>query len=308
MTEAEEAAALWGGRILRPLRLRENEVYELDLGNRRAALRLHRQGYQSSVAIRSELWWCSQLGRKGLPVASPIDSRAGAALETLTTGRSASVVTWVNGQALGEAGVPLPGTLAEKLAQHRALGALLARIHSATDLLALPEWFQRPSWDRKGLVGEAPFWGRFWDHPNLNSAEHEVLIAARHWLDAMLRRSRSPLGLIHADVLRENVFVQTGGLALIDFDDSGFGYRWYDLGTVLSQDLYQPDYAQLRAALLQGYGQVLPVDGAEVDAFTLARTLASVGWAATRLPLDHPVHRSHIDRALMMSRRLLGLG
>ncbi len=48
---------------------------------------------------------------------------------------------------------------------------------------------------------------------------------------------------MHADVLRENVFVAGKTLFLIDFDDSGFGFPLYDLGTVLSQDLYEPGYA-----------------------------------------------------------------
>ena len=34
-------------------------IYALPRG--RAALRLHRQGYQDAAAIRSELWWCAAL-------------------------------------------------------------------------------------------------------------------------------------------------------------------------------------------------------------------------------------------------------
>ncbi len=109
------------------------------------------------------------------------------------------------------------------------------------------------------------------------------------------------MGLIHADVLRENVFVNDQLLSLIDFDDSGFGYRWYDLGTVLSQNLYEPAYPEIRAALIRGYASILPIHPAEVDAFTLARTLASVGWTAPRLPPHSPIHRSHIARAVMMA-------
>lgn len=305
MTEAEEAARAWGGKIVRPLRLRENEVYEISAVGQRAALRLHRLGYQSPVAIRSELWWCQELGRRGLPVARPMESRSGDVLVALSTGRSASVVTWVDGIPLGEAGTPLAGSSDEKQLRHRDLGRLLAAVHQTTDLLSLPSWFDRPRWDLEGLVGETPFWGRFWDHPNLNRQERDVLLMARQWLNGYLRGTRSPMGLVHADVLRENVFVNGHSLSLIDFDDSGFGYRWYDLGTVLSQDLYEPDYPALRDALVSGYNETLPVGADDVEAFTLARTLASVGWVSTRLPLDHPVHSSHIARAVMMARRRL---
>lgn len=298
MTEAEDAAGLWGGQVVRPLRLRENEVYEISVAGQRAALRLHRRGYQSAVAIRSELWWCAELARAGLAVPAAVPLPDGGHLAVLGSGRMASVVAWVEGEPLGEAGVPLAGSAADQAARHHALGRLLAQIHGVTDRLALPDWFARPRWDRDGLVGDTPFWGRFWDHPALTPPEASLLAEARAWL---ADRLEGPIGLVHADVLRENILVQGDALSLIDFDDSGFGYRIYDLGTVLSQNLYEPGYADIRAALCEGYG----VDAATVDAFTLARVLASVGWAAPRLPPGHPVHASHIARAVMFARRCL---
>ena len=53
---ASEAAALWQGKPLRLLRNRENAVFEIAIPSGRAALRLHRIGYQDSAAIASELW------------------------------------------------------------------------------------------------------------------------------------------------------------------------------------------------------------------------------------------------------------
>ncbi len=307
MTEATEAAALWGARIARPLTLRENEVYQIDGPFGRAALRLHRPGYQSAQAIRSELWWCAALADRGLPVPRPLPPLAGGDLARLSGGRLASVVTWVEGSPIGAAGVPLPGTAKDQARLHHDLGALLARVHEATATLALPEGFARPDWGHDGLVGDHPFWGRFWEHPALTAEDAALLQAARGWLSRRLAASASPCGLVHADVLRENVFVHQGHLSLIDFDDSGFGHLWYDLGTVLSQCLYEPAYPQIRAALIEGYGSVLPIDPAEVDAFTLARTLASVGWAAPRLPPDSPIHRSHIARAVMFAKACMGV-
>ncbi|MBN2630276.1 MAG: phosphotransferase [Rhodobacteraceae bacterium] len=302
MTEADEAAALWQGTVIRPLRLRENEVYEIVTPQGRAALRLHRRGYQSAVAIRSELWWCRALAQAGQPVPAPVALADGSDLAVLTGGRCASVVAWVDGAPLGDAGVPLSGTVREQADRHHTLGRLLAQVHAATDAMALPDWFTRPSWDHDGLVGEAPFWGRFWEHPGLTQSEAATLRAARRFLSDHLTLTQPSIGLIHADVLRENVLVNGASFSLIDFDDSGFGYRLYDLGTVLSQNLYEPAYADIRAALCEGYGLA---NAAEVDRFTLARTLASVGWAAPRLAADDPVHRSHIERAVMFARRCL---
>lgn len=303
MSEADAAARLWGGVVTRPLRLRENEVYEIATDQGRAALRLHRRGYQSADAIRSELWWCAELAQSGLPVPAARLLPDGGYLATLASGRMASVVEWVEGEALGEAGVPLSGNVADQTDLHHALGRLLARVHAATDHLTLPPWFTRPRWDHDGLVGDAPFWGRFWEHPGLSVPEAAVLMDARKWLSQRLLGQSLTMGLVHADVLRENIIVNKNSLSLIDFDDSGFGFKIYDLGTVLSQNLYEPAYAEIRAALCDGYGLADPTD---VDPFTLARTLASVGWAAPRLPPDSPIHRSHIDRAVMFARRCIG--
>lgn len=298
------AAALWGARPVRPLSQRENEVWQVDLPDGRpAALRLHRAGYQSAAAIRSELWWCGQLAARGLPVPAPVPLPDGGLVGQAADGRLVSVVEWVEGKALGAAGVPLAGTATEQADRHYALGRLLARIHAVTAALTLPDWFDRPRWDAAGLVGPAPLWGRFWDHPALSPDQAALLRQARDRLGEVLAPLPQPAYPIHADVLRENVLVGPSGLSLIDFDDSGWGFPLYDLGTVLSQCLAEPAFPDLRAALLQGYGTD---DGDMVDAMTLMRCCASVGWAMTRLPPGHPVHASHIARAVGLARRWLG--
>lgn len=310
MTEADEAAAHWGGRDLRLLRNRENAVYQMRLPDgARAALRLHRQGYQGEAAIRSELWWTAELARAGLAVPAPLPDRAGEVLVRLGTGRLASAITWVEGEALGEAGVPFDGTADLQTARHRTLGRLLAKVHAATDALTLPADFSRPRWDIPGFVGETPFWGRFWEHPALTADEaatlREARVFLRDWLTGHQARG-GDFGPIHADVLRENVLVNGAAISLIDFDDSGIGFRLYDLGTVMSQNLYEPHYAAIRDALIEGYATLRPADVESVEAFTLARVLASVGWAAPRLAPDDPVHRSHIARAVMWARVMMG--
>lgn len=301
---AREAAAHWGGTPVRLIADRENAVFEMALPQGRAALRLHRAGYQDDAAITSELWWCAALAETGVAVPAAIVAPGGF-LVRLAGGRRASAVTWLNGQALGRVtgGLNVPQDAAPDL--HRRLGALLRDLHDATDRLDLPSGFARPAWDIPGLVGEAPFWGRFWDHPLASPDQRETLVAARGFLARSLARHQAEggsYGPIHADVLPENVLVSGQKLSLIDFDDSGFGFRLYDLGTALLHCLNQPAYPILRDALMAGYGCS---DVAMVDAFALARSCASVGWIMPRLAPDHPVHRSHLARACAMARRLL---
>lgn len=300
MTPAEEAAGHWGGRVIRLIRDRENHVFEMALPEGRAALRLHRAGYQSSGAIRSELWWCAELARSGLPVPAALPAGDGALLVPLSDGRHASAIAWMEGEALGEAAKPFTRPLPQVLELYHALGALLARVHRVTDGLALPEGFTRPRWDLEGLVGENPLWGRFWEHPVATPDQRALLIRAR---DALRERLSGDIGLIHADVLRENVLVNDRSVSLIDFDDSGYGFRLHDLGTALVQTVQHPEHPQLRDALMAGYGTT---DSAMVEAFVLARTLASVGWTMPRLALEDPIHRSHLTRAISCAERLLG--
>jgi Ser/Thr protein kinase RdoA (MazF antagonist) len=305
--EATGAAARWGASLLRLIVARENAVFEIALpGGDRAALRLHRRGYQGAAAIASELWWCAELAAVGLPIPRPIASQQGRVLESLASGRQVSVVAWLDGVALGAAGEPFAEPVAVQIDRHFRLGQLLRRVHGASERLVLPEGFSRPRWDAGGLAGEAPFWGRFWDHPSAVPDQSAVLIAARDALRAELPRHAAAggkSGLIHADVLRENVLVSETGLSLIDFDDSGFGFFLYDLGTVLSQNQYEPARDDLRDALMAGYG----TDAVDmVELFTMARTLASVGWTMPRLAPDDPIHRSHLARAVMCARRVLG--
>ncbi len=192
------------------------------------------------------------------------------------------------------------------------LGRLLAGLHAAADKLTLPPGFSRPDWGNAGLVGEAPFWGRFWEHPGLTDAEQRVMLAARDWCRVRLAGfSHGDQGVIHADVLRENVLVDGDALTLIDFDDCGTGFRLYDLGTALCQSLMEPHLAAIAAALIEGYSALRPLDveaRAMVPVFTLLRTLASVGWTMPRLPPNHPAARDHIDRAVRAAQIVMACG
>lgn len=302
---AAEAAAHWNGTPLRLIRNRENAVFEMAVPNGRAALRLHREGYQDDAAIRSELWWCAALAAQGVAVPAALSTRNDSHLVTLSTGRKASAITWVDGEALGEAGRSFDHPLPRLLELYQSLGRLLATFHATTDRLTLPADFTRPKWDIPGLVGEAPFWGRFWDHPGATPDQRAVLVRARAFLHARLSGHLTDggnIGPIHADVLRENVLVNDRSLSLIDFDDSGIGFRLYDLGTALSQNLYEPAYTEIRDALMKGYGTS---DRQMVEIFTLARTCASVGWTMPRLDLADPVHARHLARACMWADRMM---
>jgi Ser/Thr protein kinase RdoA (MazF antagonist) len=309
-----EVARLWSAvGAPRLIKDRENAVYEIALpGGERAALRLHRPGYQSQGAIRSELWWMAQLAEAGVPVPRPVPTRDGA-LVAEVDGRAASVVSWVEGAQIGDGATPLEDDAQAVAARYRALGALIAAMHDATDALALPPHFERFSWNRVAYVGNDPLWGRFWENPALTSEEAELLRAARVEADDVLARHEAEgadFGLIHADVLRENVLTHEGRLSLIDFDDSGFGFRAYDLATAEVQGLEDPMNAVASLALHEGYRAARRADAprlGDVTLFVALRTFASCGWIVTRAAPDDPRQRFYADRAVRAARRLMRL-
>ncbi|RYI34819.1 MAG: hypothetical protein EON48_01565 [Acetobacteraceae bacterium] len=69
------------------------------------------------------------------------------------------------------------------------------------------------------------------------------------------------------------------------------------------QTFAHPEQPQIRAALMDGYGTT---DVEMVQSFTLARTLASVGWTMPRLQADDPVHKSHLARAMTVAAQVIG--
>jgi Ser/Thr protein kinase RdoA (MazF antagonist) len=310
---AAKVLAEWGG-ARHPPRLianRENAVFEVVLNDaRHVALRLHRPGYQADTAIRSELTWMSLLAKAGFRCCWPVPTVSGALLAH-SGGRAVSAVHWLDGAPIGAAGVALNGSAAQQVALFRAIGRMIAGLHAATDVLKLPGDFQRPHWDEDGLLGAAPLWGRFWENPSLEPGERDLLLAAREKAQAALagfRRVGADFGLIHADILRENVLKDEAGLALIDFDDCGFGFRMLDLGAAMSQNLDEPNAPALSEALIAGYRDIrnLPEHAAHLmGLFVALRAFASCGWIIARAPADDPRQRQYAKRALRCARDLL---
>lgn len=278
-----QAAQLWGfapDQITLAAR-RENIVWRAQNGTGTYALRLHRPGYRNKAQLTSELQWMAALVQGGLSVPLPLPARSGALVEQVGD-TLVDLLTWLPGQPVGAQGQI---GLADRAGFCRDLGQLLARMHGASDAWTPPSGFSRPAWDRAGLLGDAPLWGRFWDNPKLTPAQKATLLAARAKADAHLAQIEGALdyGLIHADALSENILVHDNALSLIDFDDGGWGFRDFELATFLMRFLDAADYTDLRAALLSGYASRRPVDPDTLDLFILLRALTYPGWIISRL-------------------------
>ncbi len=307
---AKAALAAWDVPACTPrlIKNRENAVFEVAGPNgTRAALRLHRPGYQTDAAIRSELVWSQGLAQAAMAVPCPLQTRDGDVIAPVAdAGRVASLVTWSEGEPLGEGGVPFSWDTDRQAQLYHALGAELARLHRISDTLSLPDWFERPRLDIDGLLGKAPLWGRFWENAALTREGMTLLQEARNRLQGKLQAlsGDADFGLIHADALRENVFVQGDDVSLIDFDDGAFGFRLYDLGVAMSQNWDLPNAAELAAALCEGYGlDAKPT--ALVPVFTVIRALASCGWCMPRYAPDDPALIAYTKRAVNIAKRYM---
>jgi Ser/Thr protein kinase RdoA (MazF antagonist) len=310
MTESEQAATYqelagqalqqWGITDARVelLKMRENAVFSVscDRGSK-YALRIHRAGYHSDAELRSELQWMQALTEFGVQTPAVIPTADGALFKTVTSPaipepRQVDLLAWVDGQAIGsiENGVEQAEGAVDN---YRTVGRLVARMHQFASQWQRPVDFTRHAWDEAGLLGEEPWWGRFWELDALDSAQRVLVLRARdvaHTELAAYGRDDDRYGLIHADPLPENFLRdEAGTIRVIDFDDGGFGWWLFDFATALFFHLGEPGFDDLLAAMIAGYREVrdLPPEFKEkLPLFLLLRGFSYLGWAHTRRETD----------------------
>lgn len=273
---------------------RENKVYRVTTAHGEYALRQHRTGYRTDAQLASELAWMAALDDAGLDVPQPTKTTDGAYLVTVD-GVQFDMLTWLPGKQLGAHGTPLD--LEQPEQTFHTLGQSMARLHTASDAWTPPADFTRPAWDADGLLGDEPLWGRFWDNPTLAHGQKELLETFR--ARTALAEGDHDFGLIHADLLRENVLVDGDTLRLIDFDDGGPGFRLFELATTLFRLKGEPLEAELTTALIDGYQSVRAINITHLPLFIALRACTYVGWIVTRMEIPNAEarNREHIANA-----------
>ena len=138
----------------------ENVVCEVSIGDgSRAALRIHRPGYNSMEELRSEVQWVTSLGAFGVPVPTALATTDGDHyVSALVEGEPhhVGVVAWVNGEPLGG---PTAAEGPEVVQHYAQIGALAAQLRSHHGQWHPPAGFTRRAWDVAGFVGQSPLWG-----------------------------------------------------------------------------------------------------------------------------------------------------
>ena len=263
------------------LNVSENGTFAIDDPDAgRSVLRVHRSGYHSIEAIRSELAWIDAL-RSDHVVSTPayLPAADGSSVVTaaLPDGRTRQVVrfAWVEGAE------PDATRLASDFVQ---LGAITARLHTHARTWSRPTGFTRFVWDYDTSIGDRGWWGRWQDGLGMGAEELAVLgrlsEVLRHRLAA---HGTGPerFGLVHADMRLANLLVCGDQVNVIDFDDCGFSWYLYDLASSVSFIEHEPYIPELIDAWVRGYRTVAELsaaDEAELPTFVMLRRLLLVAW------------------------------
>ena len=294
---AREALAAWDLEVadVQPVSVSENIAFCVeDRADKRYVLRLHRSWYHDLDELISEQTWTAALRAAGVDVPVPVMTRDGdgyAPVEVDGERRFAGVLEWVDGTTLDDViqDSADPAFIRERFAM---LGEIMASIHNQATAWTLPAGFRRHALDADGLMGQQPFWGRFWESPRLAAAERDRLKSLRESIyHILLDYGTNPrtYSLIHADLHPHNVIAHDSRLHVIDFDDAGFGWHAYEFAVALYRHQHDERFDTLRDAMVDGYRRRRAVSDETVSLiplFLLVRSLASIGWIAARPELD----------------------
>lgn len=262
-----------------------NHIYLVRSGESKCILRISRTGWRTYEQIAGEVDFLNFLAKHDFPVAKPIPKKDGSYIHTLNAPegvRYAVALTYVEGNP--------PFKL--NRAQSERYGQLTAKIHLLSD--QHQKQISRYHYDLDTLVDEAlkRFVSLYADRPQ--EVDYLMEIGERLKAEAnKLPRRGSEYGICHGDLRSENLLLDKAGeFTLIDFDDCGYGWRVYDIGTFFWHQFFPAPIDQqgeIRDAFLSGYQSVRPLSDAELKAlpyFVALRHIWSCGVGTEQVPLD----------------------
>lgn len=279
---------------LRLLNLSENATYLVEDGSTQSILRVHRQDYHRPHEIESELDWLQALRTDSdVTVPTVLPTRDGRRLVTVNGAETGGIARHVVHFGMVAGAEPDEGTLT--LDDFHTLGRITAALHDHSQRWQRPAGFGRFSWDWEHSLGGKPRWGRWQDAEGVGPAEQQVLERAQALLHDRLQAygtGSDVYGLIHADLRLANLLVDTESsgsaesaeITVIDFDDCGFGWYFYDFGTAVSFIEHDPALPEWQDAWVRGYRTRRDLPASDEDmlaSFVLLRRLLLLAWMGT---------------------------
>ncbi len=275
------------------LNLSENATFLVrhDTTGHRSILRVHRPGYHTDEAIRSELKWLKSLGdHPSIITAQPIPGADGQFIQVLEhpevpEPRKAVMFTFLNGTE------PDPSDIGS----FEQLGAVTAHLHDHTSSWGEGGRLTRHTWDLESMFfGENPLWGRWQDGVGVTPERARLLSRLAEQIRLRLEKfgkTHKNFGLIHSDLRLANLLMHEGKVQVIDFDDCGYSWYIYDLASALSFIEDQPQVPALIQAWVRGYRAVRSLsaeDEAEIPTFIMARRLLLLAWVGSHQEAPFP--------------------
>jgi Ser/Thr protein kinase RdoA (MazF antagonist) len=287
-TELSAALPRWGmsgEATLAFLSHSENTTFlaEDPLKGQRLVLRVQRIGYHSPEEIVSELSWIAALITDEVIVTPrPLPDRDGLLLCSVPlNGTTRQVVAFAHMSGHE------PDATASLPAWFLKLGALTARLHGHSRSWSKTPGFHRKAWDFDAMLGARPLWGDWRAALGLRDSERQLLQRVADLLAQHVHaygQSSQRFGLVHADLRLANLLVDGTRLGIIDFDDCGFSWFFYDFAAAVSFMEHEPIVAELQNAWLEGYRQIAPVseaDEAMLPVFVMLRRMLLTAWIAS---------------------------
>jgi Ser/Thr protein kinase RdoA (MazF antagonist) len=267
------------------LRSGVNDIYLITSQDQRFVLRLaraQRYGHFDDAAYRFELDLLRFLHDSSVPVAVPLLRHNGDMLGYIPAPegqRAYALFRYLDGK--------LPATLHAE--QTALLGAALARFHRVT--MPFSSSHPRPTLDAAQLIDEPMQAIRKSAYlPSIDVAFLERLAMVLRSSLQDMPRSGDAFGIVHGDFWWQNTLVVQGRVVLFDFEFCGWGWRVYDLATLL-MSARALDYPLSEAAVesfLSAYHAIRPLDTAErqsLPLFLCLRMLWGLGFWSSLAPI-----------------------
>jgi Ser/Thr protein kinase RdoA (MazF antagonist) len=260
----------------------ENTTYKIQEEDQRYILRVHRLGYHTPEAIAAELDWVKAISSDTMiRTATPIKGSNDELIQPFATSQDSDRYSVLFEFLDGEE----PSEDHDLPASFEQLGEITAILHEHSK-----QWLKdkprpiRPLWDFEHSLGSTPIWGSWRKGiamtPEMTSLFEQGVAEIRKRLE---RYGMGPerFGLIHADLRLANLLIHEGDVSVIDFDDCGYSWFMYDLGSALSFIEHKDYVPTLIESWVKGYNRVRTLTDEElamIPSFILLRRILLVAW------------------------------